>query len=183
MGVLKIVENGFEVSKDSSATADVSSGETVVPVGSHVGNFAASNRVRVTLSTGATQDTTVASVDSGAQTITLGAALTADVSSGALIRVRLMDTLDAMETASVPVAVSDADPLVGEFVALYRGTDTDSFHAPQVSLDGVHYMSLLGTTVLTTAAPVNSGYGAASHIRFFTYQQSSDDFDLFVGFN
>lgn len=181
MGVLKIIENGFEVSKDSSATADVSSGETVVPVGSHVGNFAASNRVRVTLSTGATQDTTVASVDSSGQTITLGAALTADLSSGALIRVRLMDTLDAVEYASVPVAVSNADPLVGRFVGVYRGTDANAIHVPQVSLDGVNYMALMST--LNTTTPVNSAHGAASHFRYLVAGQSDDNFDLFVGFN
>ena len=183
MGILHIVEDGFEVSKDSTTTADVASGQTVISVGSAVGNFAASNRVRVALAAGPMQDTTIASVDAGAETITLGDSLTGDVSSGARIRVRLMDVFDATEYVSAPVAVSLSQPLVGTMAFLYSGADPNAVVVPGISQDGTNWMNCLGPSVALGATDsTKAAFVACSHVRFLIALQTNDDFGLSVGF-
>lgn len=186
MGIRKIIEEGFEVSRDSATTAAVAAAATVLPVGSAVSNFAASNRIRISLSTGATQDTTVQSVDTSGQTITIaaGGGLTADVNSGATIRVRLMDSLDDMETATSGVSISSTQPLVGEMLFMYTGTDSNAIIVPQISPDGgAHFFSILGTGVaMSSTAPIYQKYVAGTHLKLTVINQSSDDFDVLIGF-
>ena len=185
MGIRKIIEDGFEVIRDSNTTAAVAAAATVLPVGSAVSNFAANNRIRISLSTGATQDTTVQSIDTGAQTITIAAGgLTANVNSGASIRIRLMDTFDAMELSTSGVSISSTQPLIGEMLFIYTGTDPNAIVIPQLSPDGAaHFFSILGAGIaLSTSDPIRQKYVAATHIKLTVINQSTDDFDVLIGF-
>ena len=111
MNIIPLVEDGFDVSRDSRTTAASVSGATVIPVGDYVSKFVAGNRVAVTLSDASTQANTIASVQTAAKTITLGTALSGAASLGGLIRVRVIDTLSGgMDFGPEPLFLPSPPP-------------------------------------------------------------------------
>ena len=181
MNIIPLVEDGFDVSRDSRTTAASVSGATVIPVGDYVSKFVAGNRVAVTLADASTQANTIASVQTAAKTITLGTALSGAASLGGLIRVRVIDTLSGGMDNVDPFVLNGGRDFVGHAHVFLITSISTAAALNQVSPNGGQNFITNTTLAPSGNAPYAYSKMGGTHARFMMFNQTTDAFSLYLG--
>jgi hypothetical protein len=181
VNIFPLVEDGFDVSRDSRTTAASVSGATVIPVGDYVSKFVAGNRVAVTLADASTQANTIASVQTAAKTITLGTALSGAATLGGLIRVRVIDTLSGGMDNVDGFVLNGGRDFVGHAHAFFITAISTAAAINQVSPNGGANFITNTTLAPTGNTPYVYSKMGGTHARFMLFNQTTDAFSLYLG--
>ena len=181
MNIFPLVEDGYDVSRTSRTTAASISAATVIPVGDYVSKFVAGNRVTVTLADASNQDNTIASVQTGAQTITLGTALSGAASLGGTIRVRVIDNLSSGMDIVDPFVLNGGRDFVGQAHAFFITAISSAIAINQVSPNGGANFITNNTLAPAGSSPYVYSKMGGTHARFTLINQTTDAFSLYLG--